>query len=120
MPGRNGLGKFAREKAFGATVNPSRKRRSHETNNSFQELAYSNNLLLRALLDVLSGKGILTSEEVRRRARDIAAEAHSYRGIGKASPPLVNLDDLISANLVAMELLLFSLPNSQSKNARRH
>jgi len=84
---------------------------------SFEELAYSNMLIVQALVELLGEKGILGNAEVVERVKRFRRETRhtlpKASGRGQAFPPdprgtavVVTAGDLISANMVMVETLL--------------
>lgn len=82
---------------------------------SFDELAYSNMLVVQALVELLAEKSLLSSDEVRDRVQRLRRETqvHATSVTSQAAPEaqvprmaVVTIEDLVSANMVAVEALL--------------
>lgn len=84
---------------------------------SFEELAYSNTLIVQALVELLTEKGLLGNAEVMERVRKLRRETRATYPRGsergqesladrKNAPVVVSASDLISGNMVMVEMLL--------------
>jgi len=84
---------------------------------SFEELAYSNMLIVQALVELLAERGVLASADVAERVKKLRRETTisfprgSERGQDglndlKDTPVAVTARDLISANMVVVETQL--------------
>jgi hypothetical protein len=84
---------------------------------SFEELAYSNMLVVQALVELLSEKGIVSTAQVTDRVKQLKQETkvsfprppEQERAAGSdpmATPVVVTAGDLVSANMVIVESLL--------------
>lgn len=84
---------------------------------SFEELAYSNMLIVRALVELLSEEGLLGNADVMQRVKKLRRETrftfprNSERRLdgsadSKNTAVVVTAGDLISANMVIVETLL--------------
>jgi hypothetical protein len=84
---------------------------------SFEELAYSNMLIVQALVELLGEKGLLENAEVMERVKKLRRETrltfprgselrHDNVADSKNTPVVVSASDLISANMVVAETLL--------------
>jgi len=92
-------------------------RKSGRSTASFEELAYSNMLIVQALVELLGEKGLLGSAEVMERVKKLRRETrltfprdgelrHDSLADPKNTPVVVSAGDLISANMVVVETLL--------------
>src|SRR5271168_1032872 len=92
-------------------------RKSGSSTASFEELAYSNMLIVQALVELLGEKGLLENAEVMERVKKLRRETHLTFPRGselrhdnfadpKNTPVVVSAGDLISANMVVVETLL--------------
>ncbi len=81
---------------------------------SFEQIAYSNMLVVQALVELLVEKGALTNQELLDRIQKLKHQTRvnlvSTGNEGTAVPgarvALVALEDLVSANMIAVEALL--------------
>lgn len=83
---------------------------------SFEELAYSNMLMVHALVELLAEKGIVSTAQVTERVKRLKEETkvsvprspEPRHGATdpKATPVVVTAGDLVSANMVIVESLL--------------
>jgi hypothetical protein len=83
---------------------------------SFEELAYSNMLIVQALVELLADKGLVGNAEVMARVKRLRQETkvsfprptapEQLASDLKATPVVVTAADLISANMVIVESLL--------------
>ncbi len=84
---------------------------------SFEQIAYSNMLVVEALVELLVEKGALTNQELLNRIQRLKQQTSVNRAApenaaGAAPEPpgarvaLVSLEDLVSANMIAVEALL--------------
>jgi len=83
---------------------------------SFEELAYSNMLIVQALVELLAEKGIVSTAQVMERVKRLkqetkvsfpkATEPRQAASDPMATPVVVTAGDLVSANLVIVESLL--------------
>jgi hypothetical protein len=73
---------------------------------SFEEITYSNMIIVEALVDQLSKKGLIERGQLTERIKELGAQTR----IGPAAVPVervtVARSDLISSNHVVLELLL--------------
>jgi hypothetical protein len=85
---------------------------------TFEELVYSNMILVQALVDELVAKGLIDHQTVLARVRKLKKEAGSLRFLGPDEAPAqavhrprdrmvsVSFDDLVSANKITLEMLM--------------
>lgn len=81
---------------------------------SFEQIAYSNMLVVQALVELLVEKGALTNQELLDRIQklkhqtrvNLAAIGNEGTAVPGARVALVALEDLVSANMIAVEALL--------------
>ncbi len=81
---------------------------------SFEQIAYSNMLVVQALVELLVEKGALTNQELLDRIQklkpetrvNLAATGNEGTGVPGARVALVAVEDLVSANMIAVEALL--------------
>jgi hypothetical protein len=81
---------------------------------SFEQIAYSNMLVVEALVELLVEKGALTNQELLDRIQKLKHQTRvnlaAQGNEGMAAPgervALVAVEDLVSANMIAVEALL--------------
>jgi hypothetical protein len=83
---------------------------------SFEELAYSNMLIVQALVELLAEKGIVSTAQVTERVKRLKQEAkvsfprppepRQAASDPMTAPVVVTAGDLVSANMVIVESLL--------------
>jgi len=84
---------------------------------SFEELAYSNMMIVQALVELLAEKGLVSTKEMTERVKRLRRETRvsfpketeprqAPASDLKATPVVVTAGDLVSANMVIVESLL--------------
>ena len=84
---------------------------------SFEELAYSNMLIVQSLVELLAEKGIVNTAQVTERVKQLRQETkvsfpkksdsrQAAASDPMAMPVVVTVGDLVSANMVIVESLL--------------
>ena len=80
---------------------------------SFEELAYSNMLIVQALVELLSERGLLDKAEILQRVEKLKQETSFTKSSQTTAEPIadprtviVSIDDLISSNKLVVEMLL--------------
>jgi len=84
---------------------------------SFEELAYSNMLIVQALVELLAERGLVANADVMERVKKLRRETRlsfpkasereqASRSELRSTPVVVTAEELISGNMVVVETLL--------------